>query len=176
MTWKAYESSGVFGAPTLPDGFTAATMKNYYDTAKTPVAATYDCMFADEPTSDYHIVYFNVARILEEGAFSGYYLAIEERVDFSDKSEGQESGVWEEGMRISPDLVHWSEFVPTRDPVPGGWGFGTLQYPTFVNRHGSSNYDIDRCEFYVLGNRPNSGYALYSHWLSLDIEGFPPCP
>lgn len=56
------------------------------------------------------------------------------------------------------------------------WGDGAYAYPTFLDRGGKSNYEIDANEFYILGKYANlgAGYDLNAMKLSLTIEGYSP--
>ncbi|MHB9037762.1 MAG: FG-GAP repeat domain-containing protein [Armatimonadota bacterium] len=123
-TWKTYYN-GSFSPDALPAGFTKATMSSYLKTAggsSTPVLSTGAWRFS-------------VANI------NGTSYAI--GVDCTTIETGPNAGHTDLGLRVSTDMVHWSE----RTVIPSSLD---MIYPLFANSSLKSNNDIDANNFYVM--------------------------
>lgn len=149
-----------FDIPSLPSGFTKDTIRNYYDTI---TGNKSDCIVDESDTSQPQ--YFNVAKIKN----TPYFIATEER-------SNQSTGKWAMGVRFSTDLINWSSFQELsscQTTVEGtyGWGCGSFAYPTFLDKNATTNYEVDRDKFYILGTHAtgSSGHELSAMELSLNM-------
>jgi hypothetical protein len=141
-TWKYYYN-GSFSTDALPAGFSKEKINDFYSTP----GGRASCIFSGTETIQH--IYFNVAKVKN----TPYYIGAEESLT-SDNS-------WRLGIRISRDLVHWSDLQIIS--TAAGWGSGQkFSYPTFYNKEGNSSYEIDKNEFYLLGNGADNSSIINS--------------
>lgn len=133
--FRGYDGDGGFTLRALPAGFTAAKVRSFYGTRgpRTPP-------LFDDPRFD--SVRFSVAAI--QGSAS--YLGVEERVNM----DGEQLV-----LRLSSDLVHWSDPVVVPDVGAATWEDAPLNYPILVDAQGNIG-PIDLSGFFVLGTHLSS--------------------
>lgn len=150
-TWKYYYN-GNFSSDALPTGFTKERINDFYSTPAGPAT----CILPN--TANVAHLYFNVAKIKN----TPFYIGVEESLPNRTS--------WRMGVRISTDLVNWSDIQVLS--TAANWGSGQkFSYPIFYNKEGNSSNEIDANEFYILGNGADgaSGYSLNKMKISLDI-------
>ncbi len=116
--------------PSLPKGFDKASIRNFYDAQGGRSVE----LWRDSWKSGC----LRIARIKD----TPYYLGAE---DYGDATG------WGVRLRLSADLVHWSDPVP----VPGAaadYNSGVLHYPVPLSAAGNSQEVIDAADFYLLGS------------------------
>lgn len=132
-----YSSDGFQDSnPSLPAGFDKRSIQDFYGSLGGRAAELW-------PDS-WQTVCFRVARV----AGAPFYLGVEEF--------GSPAG-WGVRLRVSGDLVHWSDPVSIPGLAARNWREGALHYPVFVNASGESTDVIDPADFYILGARTNAG-------------------
>ncbi|WKZ31178.1 MAG: hypothetical protein QY318_00180 [Candidatus Dojkabacteria bacterium] len=150
--WQNYYQ-GSFSTTSLPEGFDKDNMEQFY----TVGGGNADCVSLPNSTSD-AIIFFNAAKI----SGTDLYIGTEE--------SAVENQNWQVGVRVSRDLVNWSE-MQVLATAPGPWGNGTLSYPTFIDNQGlNTNEVVDPSNFYLVGKSATNseGYELNSTRLTLD--------
>jgi hypothetical protein len=123
--------NGKFEKKSLPAGFTKENIKNYLNTPGNPGSH----ILGDSAVS----IRFSVAKIIG----TNYFLGVEEYYE-------TQKGI---ALRISTDLVNWSERVLVPGTQVTTWEEGWVHYPVLMNKEGNSNTEIDANGFYVLGTR-----------------------
>jgi hypothetical protein len=126
---------GAFTEPALPAGFTKENTRAFLG-VKGPQALP---LFGNEPGREYNR--FSVARVKNQNLFVGVE---ESRVGES----------WGVSLRVSSDLVHWSERYDLGS-LSGDWGSARFHYPAFVNSAFTDNYEVELSDFILLGTSAN---------------------
>lgn len=122
---------GTFTEPALPKGFTKENIRNFLNVKGPQVAP----LFAEEAGRLYNR--FSVAKVKGEQRF----VAVEEtRLD----------GKWVTALRVSENLIQWSERYDLSG-MPGDWAAAGLHYPVLVNKEFDNNYEVDLSDFMVIG-------------------------
>lgn len=142
--------NGQFSEPSLPVGFDKS------DRSFLQVKGGRSSKIIDT-----FAVRFSVAKL--EG--TPYFLAAEDRVG------GAECGLY---LRVSRDLVNWSEGTLVPGTAGTVWGNMPLHYPVFSNTQFTDNKLIDPDGFYVIGSVGN-GRGFRVIYLEVDIEEVSDC-
>jgi len=129
--------AGSFNQPSLPSGF---NKENIYDYLDEPGP------LADVVLGDWESIRFSVAKI----SGTDYFLGVEVRYDASNSNL---HGVY---LRISKDLVQWSEPVLIDNTLAYEWYNQEMQYPIFIDEGALTNSEINPDNFYILGTSTNS--------------------
>ncbi len=119
---------GAWSENALPKGFTKENIQAFFS-KEGPLA---DVIVGSPSTNR-----FAVASIRN----TSYFIGVEESV---------EGDIWQIKLRISSDLMHWSDPVHVLSK-PGGWNAGTLHYPVLLDASGRDNTSIDLNNFVVYG-------------------------
>jgi hypothetical protein len=78
--------------------------------------------------------------------------------------------IWGIRLRISPDLLHWSNPVAVPGEVSNeGWANGSLHYPVFCDASGKMESEIDADNFFLLGSRSSGGVVVRKR-LAIEIQ------
>lgn len=154
--WRKYYN-GSFSELSVPVGFDKDNIPAFAGIG----GGRESCIFSDDVAAGITDQYLNVARV--NG--TPYYLAVQERTE-ADTIESV-------GLRLSSDLIHWSDFVPL-ERATGSWGTSRFTYPTLYNKDATSTDVIDADEFYLMGDQPfdDPVYNLRNMQLSLNLS----CP
>ncbi len=130
--------------PALPEGFRKELAADYFATKgpeSTPVF-----------TPDRNTVRFSVAKFNDA---QQSFVGVEEFLT--------SDGAIHAALRYSKDLKKWSE--RSIFYTAGSWEHSELRYPIFLNKDGSSNTEIDKDEFYILGTK-EGGIVTKVHFKS----------
>ena len=122
--------------PSLPPGFTKERIRSFYDQPGGKASELW--------SNSWQTVRFTVARLRGTHAFLG----VEEYIP---------NNQWGVRLRLSEDLVHWSDPVA----IPGdflnqSWGQGFLHYPVFSGPSGQMVDEVDPDGFYLVGTTTNA--------------------
>ncbi len=126
---------GAFTEPALPAGFTKENIRAFLN-VKGPQTAP---LFGNEAGREYNR--FSVARVKGASTFVGV-------------EESRVGDSWGVSLRVSSDLVHWSERYDIGS-LAGDWGNARFHYPSFVNSAFTDNYEVDLNDFILLGTSAN---------------------
>ncbi len=127
-----YTRAGFVAAnPSLPAGFDKGSIRKFYGSKGGHAAELW--------RDSWQTFCFRVARIKD----TPYYLGVEE---FGSADH------WGVRLRISGDLVHWSDPVPVPGLTAANWGSGDMHAPIPVAASGQAGDVIDAADFYILGS------------------------
>jgi len=157
-TWQNYYQ-GAFSSPSLPSGFSRGGISSFYATPGGPA----DCVspVGLEWGQKQHVNWFTVAHI----AGTPYFIAVEESA-----TNWPDQPAYQQAIRFSSDLVHWSP-KQVIDNTPGSaWGQGKYTYGRFLNASGLNNLEVDANGFYLYGKNIPAGYQLSSARLSVNVS------
>jgi hypothetical protein len=114
---------------------------------------------------------FSVAKI--KG--TDYYLGIEDSASgFDPKINGEWFNYWV-GLRISKDLIHWSDPIILEDTIVHNWPDLKLGHPDLLNGDFKTNNEIDPNGFYIVGSHTRGDGSwrvqqLNYKWLKINLE------
>jgi hypothetical protein len=123
---------------------------------------------------------FSVAKITG----TEYYVGIEDgAAGFHPGVNGQWFNYWL-GLRISKDLIHWSDPLILDDTIVSDWGNLRMGHPKILSGDFKTNNEIDSKGFYIIGSHTNGAgpedwrvQQLNYKWLKISLEGAtPPTP
>lgn len=129
--FRAFVDGG-FDEPALPMGFEARRMLDFIGQRGPPALPLFS-----EP--DVSSVRFSVAR----ARGTQWFVGAEERTEAD--------GSWSIALRISTDLVHWSEPAFHPGLRATSWDTARLNYPIFLDARGQTNTEIEADDFFLLG-------------------------
>lgn len=92
---------------------------------------------------------------------TSYYLGVQHGVKNSDQ--------WAVYLRVSKDLIHWSEPVPVPGTEADGWGEISLVYPRLYAADLVNSMEIDPNQFIIAGTHTDRGHSV-PQMLSLSIK------
>ena len=138
---------GAFSKPSLPEGFTKETVRDFLDVPGGKSAYIHSDLTM-------RTTRFSVAKL--EG--TKYFVGVEERFHYEN-----EQAIFQNYLRLSEDLVNWSDAVS----LPGTASqYGTgLDNPVLVNSDYTSNTLVSPDGFYVVG----------SGWSDATMKGIKVC-
>ena len=128
-------NNGKFSQPALPEGFNKNN-RAFLSKGSGPSSTVFS---GNNPCS------FRVAKL--KG--TPYYLGVEEEI-----LKDQSQVVY---LRVSADLIHWSEPVAIPGASAQTWDKGVLHYPMLYNLDFQNGESIDPAGFYVVGTGIQNG-------------------
>ena len=131
--------NGSFNQPTLPTGFSNASIASFYSTKGPQTLSLFD-------TSVTTPISFAVAAV----AGTSDYIGVLQYLD--------SNNILRVALTTSSDLVHWSSPI-TVEQSPS-WGSGTLDFPLFIDSTGWTNTHVDPSNFYIEGTDVSGGVHL----------------
>jgi hypothetical protein len=134
--WRAY-FNGQFSEKTLPEEFDPQKMPKF----SSQLGPKATVIFGEASTSR---ISFSVAKI--KGTQS--YIGAETYIDYN-QSQCTAPGMYKVALRISEDLVNWSNRTDVYGCLPRK-DFG-LFYAKFLDSTGTTNFEVDPNEFYLIG-------------------------
>jgi hypothetical protein len=157
--WQTYYRDPVLGDtwnPSLPAGFTKENMMAFLS-SKGPKSTD---LMEDQRYSE---IRFSVAHV--NG--TNYFIGVESY---------QGDGFVEKALRLSTDLVHWSERIRVIEHA-SDWTQSLLNYPIFLSADGWSNTHVDPNDFYVIGTQGSGSgigstvYRKHIYWTDPNSGG-----
>jgi len=136
-TWSAIQT----WVPSLPKGFSKNLCGNFFSSRgpkNTPVFP-----------NDRNTIRFSVAKFKNTNQFIG----VEQ---YNDEQDNNHSKL---AFRFSQDLIHWSDRVNFFNNTEHNWDDMPLKYPIFLSADGTSNTEVDKDQFYVIGTSGNNSVS-----------------
>jgi len=147
--------NGEFNQPSLPKGFKETNIYSFLK-VKGPLADTIlDNGLSDSNLKRLNSISFSVAHIRGTDSFLG--------IEYFNKKGGKLSTC----MRFSNDLVHWSGCMKIPGEIDKPWKNQLLLYPSFMDKDGISDKEIDANDFYIVGTDYYGN--VYKHHLSVTL-------
>lgn len=169
-------SSG-FDSSTIVNDFTISggNSSNMFFYGTTPSYGDMVCnlpSYASSPYNSYGTIgtvnYFSVAKL--KG--TDYYIGISDEIGVNyvvSQDQLSLSYKYWIGLKISKDLIHWSNSYVLEDTFVDQWRNHKLAFPRPLSADFTSMKEVDPSGFYIMGTNPYAGYELYYKKISLSV-------